>query len=405
MNSRTRRSGALLHAPRRVPSRARLQSGRRPALVAILATLGFLVIASQAVATPLAQFDRMSYSNQSSPSDAHLQIAVVPDLYATPTYVASLRAASPGIKVLAYQTLWWMRPSDTSGSSDCLPGKGSYPEAWYMHNGAGAREIWGPGTTNAKYAMDFSNRSYLAACAAHVMSVIKATGVDGVFFDGSPTSVHWAQLPTSCTLSPPASATCATDTNFQTAMTAALAYMASYLHTNGKIVVSNISGGNVAFCCHGGPAIWQKYVSQIDGAMQESWTYGTNHLPLPATEVQAGLLNTAWSEAQGKYTLVNDDITNCESCDDYGLASMLLVAAGLSSYDTANGSYNGNYGAWWPSFATAQNLGAPLGAYTTLPDGLMVRQFAHGWVAVNDTTASIADATYGTVPATSAIIN
>ena len=29
--------------------------------------------------------------------------------------------------------------------------------------------------------------------------------------------------------------------------------------------------------------------------------------PLPATEVQAGLLNTAWSEAHGKFTLVNDD--------------------------------------------------------------------------------------------------
>jgi hypothetical protein len=405
VNSWTRRSGALLHVPRRVPSRAPLQTGRRPALVAILATLGFLIIASSAGATPLAQFHRMSYSNQSSPSDAHLQIAVVSDLYATPAYVASLRAASPGVKVLAYQTLWWMRPSDTSGSSDCLPGKGSYPEAWYMHNGAGAREIWSPGTTNAKYAMDFANSAYLAACEAHVLSVVKATGADGVFFDGSPTSLHWAQLPTSCTLSPPASPTCASDTSFQNAMASALTYMSSSLHANGKLVVSNISGGNVAFCCHGGPAVWQKYVSQIDGAMQESWTYGTNHLPLPATEVQAGLLNTAWSEARGKYTMLNDDITNCESCDDYGLASMLLVATGRSSYDTANGSYAGNYGAWWPSFNTAQNLGSPLGGYTPLADGLMVRKFANGWVAVNDTTAAIADPTYGAVPATSAIIN
>jgi hypothetical protein len=188
-------------------------------------------------------------------------------------------------------------------------------------------------------------------------------------------------------------------------MTSALTYMASSLHANGKIVVANISGGNVSFCCHGGPAVWQRYVSQIDGAMQESWTYGTNHLPLPATEVQAGLLNTAWSEANGKYTLLNDDVTNCESCDDYGLASMLLVAAGRSSYDTANGNYTGNYGTWWPSFSAAQNLGTPTGAYTTLADKLMVRTFTNGWVAVNDTTAAIADPTYGTIPATSAVIN
>lgn len=375
------------------------------ALALVLVGAASAVSPSSAFSTPLAQFNRVAFSNAVSPSDSHLQVAVVQESYYGPTYVQSLRAADPGIKVVIYQALWWMRPGDKLGYSDCLAGTGSYPSSWYLHNSSGGQEVWSPGTTSAKYAMDFANSSYLSTCVANMITKAKAMGADGVFLDGSPTSVHWAQLPSSCSISPPASPTCATDANLQNAMTSALAYLDAQMHANGMIAISNISGGNVNFCCHGGSAVWQRYVSQVDGAMQESWTYGTNHLPLPASEVTAGLSNTTWSEANGKYTLLNDDILNCEACDDYGLATMLLVASGRSSYDTANGSYNGTYGTWWPSFSLAQGLGAPLGPYTTLPDKLMVRQFANGWVAVNDTTLPIADPTYGTVAATSAIIN
>ena len=316
----------------------------------------------------------------------------------------SVAPNAPGIKVLAYQALWWLRPADKQGYGDCLPGAGSYPESWYLHNGRGQREAWSPGTAGVKYGMDFANPAYLQACAQHLVSVAKTIGADGIFLDGAPTSIHWAQLPTACSPSPPAAATCASDANFQQAMTAALGYVTSTLHSHGLLAFVNISGGNVTFCCQGGPARWQQYVSHVDGAMQESWTYGTNHRPLPATEVKAGLLNTAWSEAHGKSTLVNDDITNCQSCSAYGLATMLLVAAGRTSYDTANGSYAGNYGTWWPSYTSAQGLGTPLGAYTTLPDGLMLRRFTNGYVVVNDTTGAISDPTYGWVNATSALI-
>jgi hypothetical protein len=298
-----------------------------------------------------------------------------------------------------------MRPADKQGMSDCLPGGGSYQENWYLHNGKGQREAWNPGTTAVKYGMDFANSAYLQSCAQHMVSVAKAIGADGVFLDGAPTSTHWAQLPTPCAPAPPAAATCASDASFQNAMTAALAYVTSTLHAHGLLTFVNISGGNVTFCCGGGPAVWQRYVAQVDGAMQESWTYGTNHLPLPATEVQAGLANTAWSEAHGKYTLVNDDITHCEACSDYGLAAMMLVAGGHSSYDISNGIYTGTTnGVWWPSYSTAQGVGAPLGPYRTLADGLMVRSFASGSVVVNDTTSAISDPTYGRVPATSAQI-
>jgi hypothetical protein len=402
----------------RVPSRAAPRV--RPWLVTIALTCLALTVAgpAHALAWPAATsttpatststpalFNRLTFDNTPSSSDSHLRVVVVQQSYAVPSYIASLRSKAPGITVLAYQTLWWLRPADKQGLGDCLPGTGTYPESWYLHNGSGQRETWNPGTSAVRYGMDFGNTAFLQACTKHLVSGAKAIGADGVFLDGAPSSVHWAQLPTACTPSPPAAATCASDANFQKAMTAALGYVTSTLHANGLRAFVNISGGNVTFCCQGGPAIWQQYVSRVDGAMQEAWTYGTNHLPLPGTEVQAGLLNTAWSEAHGKYTLVNDDITKCESCSDYGLATMLLVGGGHSSYDIANGIYTGtSNGVWWPSYTTAQSLGVPLGAYTTLADGLMVRHFASGYVVVNDTAAAISDPAYGRVNATSALI-
>ena len=352
----------------------------------------------------VAQFNRLTFDNTPSSSDSRMALIVLQRSYTVASYISALRASHPGIKALAYQALWWMRPGDKLGYSDCLPGSASYAESWYLHDGKGVRESWGSGTS-IKYGMDFGNASYLQSCAQHIVANAKAIGADGVFLDGAPSSVHWAQFTSPCTPSPPASPTCSSDARFQAAMTHALSYVAGQLHANGLLAFVNISGGNVTFCCGGGPSIWDQYVSQVDGSMQEAWTYGTNHLPLPATEVIAGLGNTAWSEANHKYVLVNDDITNCQTCSLYGLATMMLVAGGYSSYDIANGIYTGtSNGVWWPSYTTAQAVGAALGPYTTLADGLMIRRFSAHTVVVNDTTAAIKDPTYGTVAATSALI-
>lgn len=373
------------------------------AYAALAAASPFASLASSTSSGPLAQFSRVTYDDTPSSSDARASMVVLQRGWAVANYVAQLRRDHPGIKILAYQALWWMRPSDIHGYSDCLTGTGTYPESWFLHDSHGAREVWNTGTSNLKYAMDFGNAAYLSACVKNMVADVKATGADGVFLDGAPSSLHWSQLRSPC--APSGSATCASDANFQAAMTHALAAVTAQMHANGLIAVANISGGNVTFCCGGGPKIWDQYVSQLDGSMQEAWTYGTNHLPLPATEVIAGLGNTAWSEAHHKYVMLNDDITNCQACSLYGLAAMMLVAGGYSSYDIANGIYTGtSNGVWWPSYTTAQAVGTPLAAYATLADGLMVRRFSAHTVLVNDTTAAINDPSYGTVAATSALI-
>jgi hypothetical protein len=112
----------------------------------------------------------------------------------------------------------------------------------------------------------------------------------------------------------------------------------------------------------------------------------------------------AWAEAHGKYMVVNDDVTNCESCSAYGLATMLLAANGHATYDTANGFYVGSYGPWWPSYATAQALGMPTRPARTLRSGLWYRPFRHGYIVVNISGRAISDRRYGWLAAHSARI-
>ena len=375
----------------------------RTGLALVTLTIAVLVIGGQSSAssgaTPLAQFNRMTFSDTASQSDPHLQVAVVQGGQGGPAYIAHLRSQHPGIRILLYKTLWWLRPADSAGYANCLPGSGSYPAGWYLHSSSGSQEAWNAGTSQTQYAMDFGNTSYAQACAQKLVADAKANGADGVMLDGAPSSLFWSNLPSAC-----GSATCANNTNWQNAMTAALYRVAATMHGSGLVVYANISGGNIQ-CCSGGPSVWQRYMSVMDGGVEESWTYGTNHLPVRSSQVVQGIMNVAWAEAHGKYMLVNDDVTNCEACSDYGLATMLLADNGHATYDTANGTYRGSYGPWWPSYGTAQSLGAATGPAKVLSSGLWYRPFAGGWIVVNIGSTAISDPTYGRVAANSAIIH
>ena len=352
---------------------------------------------------PYVQFGRVTYTNSASQYDPKLQLIVVQASHAAKKYVAQLHSENRNIKVLAYQSPWLRPSSDPSGQTTCLAGKGSYPSSWYMMSSAGQRQTW-HSKAGPTYQMDFGNSAYLQACAAHAISIARQIGADGIFMDGVATSVYWDQLPTKCsTTARGASAACTSNATWQNQMTAALSYLTSKLHAQHLMMTGNIGGGNITGIGGGGPAVWQRFDSQMDGAMEESWTYGTNHKPVPASRVQNGLANVAWAEAHGKYTIVNDDITNCSSCSGYGMATLLLVGQRLSSYDLSAGSYN-NYSAWWNSYGKGAGMGVALGNYSTQSNGLMVRRFLNGTVAVNDTAHAISDPTFGRVPADSATL-
>jgi hypothetical protein len=371
---------------------------------------------------PYVHFSRVTYTDTPSSNDSKLQILIVQASYAAKKYVAAVHARNPTVKVLVYQSPWLRPSSDPVGQTTCLAGKGSYPASWFMYSALGRRQAWHQRRVGATYQMDFANPGYRRACARHAVRLARSMGADGVFMDGLATSLHWAQLPAVCVIprasaqrakprrarrgrARRASATCASNARWQSTMTSALAYLRGQLHGHHLLLMGNIGGGNVNFLGGGGSTVWERYDQQLDGAMEESWSYGTDGKPVSASRLAAGLQNVAWAEAHGKYSILNDDIVNCPQCSGYGMAALLLVGQKLSSYDISNGSY-GSYSAWWNQYYDkGQRLGNALGSYYTQPNGLLVRRFSNGTVVVNAATRAVADPAFGRVPANAALIH
>src|SRR5205807_2508005 len=101
---------------------------------------------------------------------------------------------------------------------------------------------------------------------------------------------------------------------------------------------------------------------------------------------QAKLANVAWSEAHGKDVILHSWNATRQG-NVFGLASMLLVANGRSSYSASNGSYRTEY--WYPEYRAALKLGPPLGADRRLRSGAYERMFNRGVVVVNPTGRSV----------------
>ena len=315
---------------------------------------------------PYVHFSRVTYTDTPSSNDSKLQILIVQASYAAKKYVAAVHSHNPTVKVLIYQSPWLRPSSDPGGQTTCLAGKGSYPASWYMYSALGSRQAWHQRHVGTTYQMDFASPAYRRACARHAVQMARSMGADGVFMDGLATSLYWAQLPAGCVTPRAAaqrskrrrarrghvrraSATCASNARWQSTMTSALAYLRGQMHGHHLLFMGNIGGGNVNFVGGGGSTVWERYDQELDGAMEESWTYGTDGKPVSASRLQAGLQNVAWAEAHGKYSILNDDIVNCPQCSGYGMAALLLVGQKLSSYDISNGSY-GSYSAWWNQY-------------------------------------------------------
>src|SRR5438105_10145352 len=99
------------------------------------------------------------------------------------------------------------------------------------------------------------------------------------------------------------------------------------------------------------------------------------------------LPEVSWSEANRKFVILHSWNTT-HAGNVFGLASMMLVAGGESSYSTSNGCYS-NCEVWYPEYATAQQLGAPVASYTQLPNGVYVRRYQNGIVLVNATAGPV----------------
>jgi hypothetical protein len=288
--------------------------------------------------------------------------------------VAALHADNPRLKILVYQHPWQSAPSDPGALHVCTSyadDTANHPD-WFLKGPSGAPLLTRGGSG---YVMDLGNAVYQQACVANMVSLAKRYGFDGVFIDDLPATWQW-DLPVGASVPE-----YPTNAAWQGAVTSFVNYAGPALHAAGLMSVGNLCGTPSA------PGLWQQWSSPLDGAEEESWTDGGAGPAQQAHDWPTKLADVAWSEAHGKYVLVHSYSTT-QAGNDFGLASLLLVAGGHSSYSTSNANYT-SAETLYPDYSSAAQLGAPAGPYVRLGNGVYERAFSGGIVLVNPTLQAI----------------
>jgi hypothetical protein len=350
---------------------------RTVAGVMIILATGGLATASLALGaggSRPALFNRITYNYSSALNTAQeaarykLMVMQSSDASA----VAALHAANPGLKIFMYQNALSALSTDPTGLTSCTPyGSDTVNQpSWFLKDQNGHR-IVAPGYANS-YLMDVGNTVYQKACVAHAVALAKQYGFNGVFFDGYTASLSWT-VPVGTTVPE-----YPTNQAWQAATYALIAYTGA---AAGLPVIGNIGGSTLT------PGLWQKWTTPIAGSAEESWTDGGAGLSQQLPAWPTKLANAAWSEAHGKIAILHS-WNSSETGNTYGLASMLLVANGSSTYSTSNTNYVNDEN-WYPEYGTSQQLGAASGTYFRLANGVYERVFANGIVLVNPSVATV----------------
>ncbi len=335
----------------------------------LLAVAATTASAAPAGAASIAQFNRETYAYTSTLSIAQeAQRYSVMVLQSTDhALIPQLKAANPNLKILVYSDVMDSNPGD-QGLTKCTGwSTASAHPSWFLLDQKGHR-ITPPAYPN-NYLMDQANPSYQQACASHAAALAKQYGFDGVWFDGFTAWIGWA-VPSGLTV--PKYPTAAA---WQPAVYSLISYTAPVLHAQHLLMVGNIGGAVTA------PGLWQKWTTPMDGSEDEQFA-DANFTYYWSSQIA----NAAWSEANHKIALLHSHSTT-EAGNTYGLASMMLVAQGSSSYSTSNANTTTSE-LWFPEYSVAQSLGAPTTASTLLPGNVYARAFASGVVLVNGSSAS-----------------
>jgi hypothetical protein len=340
-------------------------------------------VVSASVATPVAQFHITNDTDTTTVSEA-AQYQIVQMQYSptVKTLVDEIHADDPGVVVLMYSdpTVQGSGESGTDGWTTCTAStQDAGQNAWYLYDGS----------TQIGGKMNLGNISYQNACVSTAERLAKSADFDGVFWDeidADPSAAISqpcinAYRASACSLYNDGSVSSWDDNSYSF-----IQAVGSYDSSHGMKSVINASTDQQT-------SVWERWNGPVWGAMEESFVGSYLGKSVSYAQWQSELADEVWSEAHHKYMMCMhyDPNQNQESLDTYGLASMLLAANGYSSYSSTVPSLNDATYDWWPEYTQAQNLGAPQGAYTTVPSGgatVYERRFANGIVVVNPTRSS-----------------
>jgi hypothetical protein len=325
---------------------------------------------------PVVRFNRETYLYRTSWSttqeaDRYQFMVLSGNEYAE---IPRLKAVNPHLKFLVYQAIMYTESDDyqwmptVTGCTAYADDIAHHP-SWFLRDRSG-NLIPAPHRTGL-YPMAVDNPGYLATCATNAAALAKRYGFDGIFWDTADGSL-FNELHRSVPAYPAPSA-------WQHAMGTALAYLGRSMNGRGLLAFANIANTS-------GPAMWEQWVSHLNGVEEEAWTDNGFGLERRVAPWPVEFTELRWAMNHGKYEFVHS-YNHGEGANRFGLTSMLLATNSRASYSTTNGATTDEY--WFPDYDGAAALGPPAGRYRVLSNGVYERAFANGIVLVNPSTRSI----------------
>lgn len=295
-----------------------------------------------------------------------------------------LRASDPGVRVLLYKNLGFVRDdlheaSGRSSSGVSWPEASAHPE-WFLLDADG-----GPITSSSfpsLHAADLADPEYQRAWAEGTLAEIEVDGWDGVFLDDVNTTMAFHH-PAEDVADYPSDAT------YQLAVESALAAITPTIRSRGHLAVANIGAPQRH------PEVWGRWLGYLDGAMDEQFVkHGDGDPDLDTYSWRWGDTDD-WStrvafvieaERQGRWYLgMTHSTADDERAARYGLATLLLGSEGRSSFAHVDGTGREVQVA---DRDVAVRMGLPSGSAVDLASGLVRREFVRGVVVVNPTAAN-----------------
>lgn len=256
----------------------------------------------------------------------------------------------------------------TSSSGVAYRSAASRHPDWFLTE-PGGRRIVERGYPDL-FMADVGNPGYRRRWADDVVRLLRRGPWDGVFIDDVNTSARPEAGSVAIDRYP-------TDTAYQAAVGAGLAYLAPRLRAIGKLSIANVGGWSEH------PAVVRSWLRFVDGAMDEQFAKWS---PIAGRGYRApsGWLRqeheVTTTEAMHKAFLAVTAATPADTqAQLFGWASLLLVGNGNAAYLAAS-SYTGAE-PWLAAYGA--RLGPPDGAMRPLGGSVYARSFTRGLVLVN----------------------
>jgi hypothetical protein len=297
-----------------------------------------------------------------------------------PPYVAAMRQAKPGLRLVAYLNGTYAQSDEGS----------AYPDAWYARDATGAKVR---SKKFGNYLMDVTNQGWIQSRTQTCTDYVAQSGYDGCYLDMLGNATVGAGYDTTVPINP---VTHKAWTRPQwIGATSKLAAAVKTALPNLLIIGNGLTNGNQYFDPASGPT--SLLLGGIAGANAQGF------IRSESDKITTFRTASVWKHdvdmlvdagVRGRSVLAMTKIgsaatpTQLQQVHRYALASFLLGTDGAQYfYFSSNGNDDGVDAPDTPDDHV--NPGMPVGPYAAQANGAFVRPFSNGYAAVNPGTAAV----------------